>query len=149
MEVILQEKINNLGNLGDLVKVKAGYGRNFLIPGGKAVPATKDNKAKFEARRAELEQHAAEHLATAQARADKLVDLTVTIPVKAGEEGKMYGSLGTTDIATAISAAGVAVKKSEVRLPHGAIRLLGEYDIMLQLHSDVNATVKVVIVPGA
>lgn len=150
MEVILQEKIRNLGNLGDKVKVAPGYGRNFLIPQGKAVPASDENIAVFEAHRAELEKAAAEHLQKAQSRAATLANLTVTIPAKAGDEGKLFGSLGTRDLATAISAASkLTIEKSEVLLPNGVLRQVGEYEITLQLHSDVSSVVKVVVVPEA
>ena len=148
MEVILLEKIANLGNLGDKVAVKAGYARNFLLPFGKATPATADNVAAFEARRAELEKIAAEKKAEAEARAAKLADLTFTIAANAGEEGKLFGSIGTRDIADAVTAAGVAIEKSEVRLPDGALRTVGEFDIDVQLHTDVDATVKLVVVAG-
>ena len=148
MEVILLEKIATLGNLGDNVAVKAGYARNFLLPFGKATPATADNVAAFEARRAELEKIAAEKKAEAEARAAKLADLTVTIAANAGEEGKLFGSIGTRDIADAVTAAGVAIEKSEVRLPDGALRTVGEFDIDVQLHTDVDATVKLVVVAG-
>jgi len=147
MEVILLEKVRNLGALGETVKVRSGYGRNYLIPNGLAVMATKDNIAKFEARRAELEAKAAENLAKAQARAEKLAALgSVTIGANAGEEGKMFGSVGTPDIAEAITAAGVEVNRSEVKMPEGAIRMLGEYDIDVQLHSDVVQTIKLQVV---
>ncbi|RRJ82302.1 50S ribosomal protein L9 [Aestuariirhabdus litorea] len=145
MEVILLERISNLGNLGDKVNVKSGYGRNFLIPFGKAVPATASNVAEFEARRAELEKIAAEKRAAAEARAEKLSGLEVTIEAKAGDEGKLFGSIGTRDLADAITAAGVEVDKSEVRLPEGVLRQVGEFEIDLQLHSDVTATVKVIV----
>lgn len=148
MEVILLEKIANLGNLGDKVAVKAGYARNFLLPFGKATPATAANVEAFEARRAELEKNAAERKAEADARAAKLADLTVTITANAGEEGKLFGSIGTRDIADAVTAAGVEVEKSEVRLPEGPLRNVGEYDIVLHLHTDVEATVKLVVVAG-
>lgn len=147
MNVILLERIANLGSLGDTVKVKAGYGRNFLIPQGKAVPATTDNVAKFEARRAELEKVAAEKLGTAEARKDALANVTITIQQKAGEEGKLFGSVGTHDIADAITAAGVAVEKREIRLPEGAIRQIGEHKIEVELHSDVVTEVTVNIEP--
>ncbi len=146
MQIILLEKIRRLGELGDTVKVKSGYGRNFLIPQGKAVSATEANKKFFEQRRAELEKKQAEVLAAAQARAEKLAALTVTIASKSGDEGKLFGSVGTRDIADAISKAGVAVEKSEVRLPNGALRMCGEYDISIALHSEVAGTVKVAIV---
>ncbi len=146
MEVILLEKVGKLGSLGDKVAVKAGYGRNFLIPTGKAVPANNANIAEFEARRAELEKAAAEKLAASQARADQLNEKVVTIVSKAGDEGKLFGSIGVRDIADAITAAGVDVAKSEVRLPEGSLRTVGEFDITVQLHSEVKATVKLVIV---
>jgi len=149
MNVILLERVQNLGNLGDQVNVKAGYGRNFLIPQGKAVSATKDNVAKFEARRAELEKAAAEKLAAAEARKVTLDALEVTITQQAGDEGKLFGSVGTHDIADAITAAGVEVSRAEVRLPEGSLRQVGEYEIDLDLHSDVTATVKVNVVAEA
>ena len=146
MEVILLEKIGKLGSLGDKVKVKAGYGRNYLIPTGKAVPATASNVAKFEERRAELEKAAAEALAAAQARAEALNGLSVTIASKAGDEGKLFGSIGTRDIAEALTAAGQEVCKSEVRLPEGALRHIGEFEVAVQLHSEVMTSVTVVVV---
>lgn len=150
MEIILLDKIANLGGLGDTVTVKSGFARNFLFPQGKAVPATKANVEKFEARRAELEAKIAEQLAAAQARADKVAELgEVTIAAPAGDEGKLFGSVGTQDIADAITAAGVEVAKVEVKLPTGTLRETGEYDIDLQLHSDVMATAKVVIIAQA
>jgi len=127
MEVILLEKIENLGVMGDKVNVKPGYGRNYLIPKGKAAPATEANIAAFEARRAELEKAAAESLAAAEARRDRLAELNITITAKAGDEGKLFGSIGTADIADAISAAGVDVERHEVRLPEGAFRQVGEF----------------------
>jgi large subunit ribosomal protein L9 len=145
MQVILLEKVGKLGDLGDQVNVKAGYGRNFLIPLGKAVPASTGNVADFETRRAELEAAAAEKVAAAQARADKLAGVVVTIESNAGEEGKLFGSIGTRDVADAISATGNEVAKSEVKMPEGVIRELGEYDISVQLHSDVTTVVKVVV----
>lgn len=145
MDIILLEKVVNLGVLGDKVRVKSGYGRNYLMPFGKAVPATKANIADFEARRAELEKLEAEHKAAAEARAASLADLKITITAVAGDEGKLFGSVGTRDIAEAISATGVEVAKSEVRLPYGAIRQVGEYDIDLQVHSDVTVTIKLVV----
>lgn len=146
MDVILLEKTRNLGDLGDKVSVKAGYGRNFLIPQGKAVPATKANLEAFEQRRAELEKKAADELALAQGRVDKLKELKVTIASKAGEEGKLFGSIGTADLAQAMTDAGVEVKKSEVHLPEGTIRNIGEYEIAVQVHSDLSATVSVTVV---
>ena len=145
MEVILLEKIANLGGLGDKVTIKAGYGRNYLIPSGKAVAATQQKIAEFEARRAELEKAAAEKLAAAQARATAISKLQVVITHKAGDEGRLFGSVGTHNIADAITAAGVAVEKAEVRLPHGAIRHLGEFPIDIQLHSDVVVTLPITI----
>lgn len=150
MNVILLEKVGKLGDLGDQVSVKAGYGRNFLIPFGKAVPATKDNVASFEARRAELEAAAAEKLAQAQARAEKITALeAVTIEANAGDEGKLFGSIGTQDIADAITAAGADVAKSEVRLPLGAIREVGNFDVDIQLHGDVTATINISVTAQA
>ena len=147
MDVILLEKVGGLGNLGDKVKVAGGYGRNFLLPYGKAVSATAENVARFEARRAELEKAAAERKAAAEARAAKLADLVVTIKANCGDEGKLFGSIGTRDIAEAITAAGQAVNKSEVRLPNGVLRTTGEFEIDVQLHSDVTQTVTVSVVP--
>ena len=146
MEIILLEKIDNLGELGDRVSVRPGYARNYLIPQQKAKFATPENIAEFEARRAELEEAAVETLAAAQARCEQLDGLEVTITAKAGSEGKLFGSVGTADIAQAVLAAGAEVEKREVRLPAGPIRQSGEYDIELHLHTDVNATIKVVIV---
>lgn len=145
MEVILLEKVTNLGNLGDRVKVKAGYGRNYLIPGGKATPATEEQIKLFEERRAALEAAAAEALAAAQARAESLADMVVTIRSRAGEEGKLFGSVGTADIAEAVTAAGVEIQRSEVRLPEGSLRQTGEYAVELHLHTDVNAEIQVLI----
>lgn len=147
MQVILLDKIANLGGLGDLVTVAPGYARNYLFPKGLAVMATKENIARFEARRAELEAKVAATLAAAQTRADKVAALgTVEISSKAGDEGKLFGSIGTRDIADAVTAVGVDVAKSEVRLPEGVLRNTGEYEISLQLHSEVFATVKVNVV---
>jgi large subunit ribosomal protein L9 len=146
MDVILLEKVKNLGSLGARVSVKPGYGRNFLIPKGKAVPATEANIAAFDARRAELERQEAEVLAAAQSRAAQLAEIAVVIAAKSGDEGKLFGSVGTRDIAEAITASGVSVDKSEVRLPNGAIRNTGEYTVTLHLHSDVNAEVSVTVV---
>jgi len=145
MEIILLEKIENLGAMGDKVNVKPGYGRNYLIPKGKAAPATAENIAEFETRRAELEKASAETLQAAEARRDQLEGKQITIVAKAGEEGKLFGSIGTADIASSISESGVTIERNEVRLPEGAFRLLGEYDVELHLHADVNVTVKLVI----
>ncbi|GAC13660.1 50S ribosomal protein L9 [Aliiglaciecola lipolytica] len=150
MEIILLDKIANLGGLGDTVTVKSGYARNFLFPQKKAVPATKANVEKFEAQRAELEANIAAALATAEARAAKIAELgEVTIAAPAGDEGKLFGSIGTRDIAEAITAAGVEIAKSEVKLPTGTLRETGEFEIDLQLHSDVMTTVKLVIIQEA
>ena len=146
MDVILLEKVENLGNIGDRVKVRSGYGRNFLLPRGKATLATPANVAVFEARRAELEKKEAEELAAARARAAGASKLTLRLAAKAGTEGKLFGSLGTADIAEACTAAGVPVKRSEVRLPDGPIRTLGEHSIELHLHSDVNAVINITVV---
>ena len=146
MDVILLEKVQNLGNLGDRVKVRSGYGRNYLIPKGKAVFATPTNIQKFEERRSELEAKAAQDLSNAEARAKAFENLTVTIARKAGDEGKLFGSVGTSDIADAVTSAGVALTKQEVRLPTGAIRQIGDYDIELHLHTDIDVSVKVSIV---
>lgn len=147
MEIILLEKVQNLGNLGQKVKVKPGYGRNFLIPTGKAIPATEANIAEFEKRRAELEAAAAEKLAAAQSRTEKLEGLDITIARKASDEGKLFGSVSNADIADAITAAGVEVSKAEVRMPHGAIRSTGEFQISLHFHTDVDASLTVNVVP--
>lgn len=146
MEVILLDKVGKLGAIGDKVTVKSGYGRNYLLPQGKAVAATAKNVADFEARRAELEANAATKIAEAQARAAKLAELTVTIAANAGDEGRLFGSVGTRDIAEAVSAAGVEITKSEVRLPQGALREIGQYDIDIQLHAEVIQAVKLVVV---
>jgi large subunit ribosomal protein L9 len=143
MEVILLEKIENLGGIGDKVKVKSGYGRNYLIPQGKATLATPEHLAEFEARRAELEAKAADDLASAQARAGKFEGLTLVVKSKAGTEGKLFGSIGTIDIAAAATAAGVEVARSEVRLPEGPIRVVGEHTVEFHLHTDVSVEVPV------
>jgi large subunit ribosomal protein L9 len=148
MEVILLETITNLGDLGDKVSVKPGYGRNFLIPQGKAVPATADNVAQFEERRAELERAAAEAVAAARARAEAIAALEIiTIGANAGEEGKLFGSIGTRDIASAVSAAGCEIDKAEVKLPDGALRELGDYTVAVQLHAEVMTEVNIAVVP--
>ncbi|GAB2920212.1 50S ribosomal protein L9 [Rheinheimera gaetbuli] len=150
MQIILLDKVANLGGLGDNVAVKSGYARNFLFPQGKAVPATKANIEKFEARRAELEAKLAADLTAANDRAAKLAALgEVTIASKAGDEGKLFGSVGTRDIADAITEAGVKVSKAEVKLPTGTLRETGEFDIDVQLHAEVTATVKVVVIAEA
>ena len=142
MEVILLERVANLGNLGDRVKVRSGYGRNFLVPSKKAVPANAANIADFEARRAELEKTAAEVLATAQSRAEAIAAVgTITIKANAGEEGKLFGSIGTAEIADAITSRGVEVSKREVKLPNGPIRQVGDHEIEIELMSGVVASV--------
>ncbi len=146
MEVILLDKVGKLGNIGDKVTVKAGFGRNFLLPQGKAVAATAKNVAEFEERRAGLEAAAAAKKAEAEARAAKLAELSVTIAANAGDEGRLFGSIGTRDIADAITAAGVEVTKSEVRLPEGALREVGEYEIDVQLHAEVTQVIKLIVV---
>ena len=147
MEIILLEKIHNLGELGEQVRVKPGYGRNYLIPKGKAVPATPDNISRFEARREELERMQKDALGKAGARAAALANVSVTIARKAGEEGKLYGSVGTQDIAEAVTAGGFELAKQEVRLPNGPFRMTGEYQVEVHLHADVTSHVKVVVVP--
>ncbi|HBM84486.1 MULTISPECIES: 50S ribosomal protein L9 [Haliea] len=147
MEVILLENIGNLGGLGDKVDVKAGYGRNYLVPQGKAVPATRSNIAEFETRRAELEAAAAAARSAAEQRAEAINALQpVTIGANAGEEGKLFGSVGTRDIAEAVTAAGCEVDKAEVRLPEGPLRELGEFEVDIQVHGDVTATVVIAVV---
>ena len=147
MEVILLEKVAKLGGLGDKVNVKSGFGRNFLIPYGKAVPATAANLADFESRRAELQAAADKALAEAQARAEGMAEFSVEIPANAGDEGKLFGSIGTRDIADAVTKAGHEVKKAEVLMPLGMIREVGDYPISLKLHSDVSVEIVVKVVP--
>jgi large subunit ribosomal protein L9 len=146
MDVILLQKVANLGNIGDRVKVKSGYGRNYLLPTSKATLATPDNIKKFEARRAELERAANEHLASAQTRAAAFKDFKLTITAKAGTEGKLFGSVGTTDIAEACSAQGHPLERSEVRLPAGPLRTVGEHTVALHLHTDIDVSLTVNIV---
>lgn len=146
MDVILLEKIDRLGTLGDIVKVKPGFARNFLLPTGKAKMATESNIKELEARRAELEARAAKMLAEAQVRKTALEGFAVSLTVKSGAEGKLFGSVGTHDIAEAATAAGQKVEKKEVRMPNGPIRLAGVYDVELHLHADVNATIKVTVI---
>jgi large subunit ribosomal protein L9 len=146
MELILLQKVANLGNIGDRVKVKSGYGRNFLLPKGKATLATAENVARFEARRAELERVANEELYRAQQRAAAIKDFKLNIIAKAGSEGKLFGSVGTADIAEAATAAGHAVARSEVRLPGGPLRAVGEHVVQLHLHADVEVELPVIIV---
>src|SRR5579859_6029669 len=138
MDIILLQKVANLGNIGDRVKVKSGFGRNYLLPQGKATVATPDNVRRFEERRAELEKAAHEHFTSAEQRAGQLKEFKLVIPAKAGTEGKLFGSIGTSDIAEAATRAGIAVQRSEVRLPNGALRTLGEHQITLHLHADID-----------
>jgi large subunit ribosomal protein L9 len=145
MEVILLEKVDNVGGIGDRVRVKSGYARNYLLPQGKATLATPANIAKFESRRAELEAKAAAELTAAQDRAKKLESVVLKIEVQAGAEGKLFGSVGTVDIAEAIAKHGVEVERSEVRLPDGPLRVVGEHQIELHLHTDVNVGLTVVV----
>lgn len=145
MEVILLEKVQNLGDLGDLVKVKPGYARNYLIPQGKATFATEESKAEFERRRQELEVAAAERLRQAQERADRMQDMAVEIARKASEEGKLFGSVSTVDIADAVAAKGVELEKSEIHLDEGSLKELGEHEIGVTLHPEVHLSIKVVV----
>jgi large subunit ribosomal protein L9 len=147
MEVILLKKVANLGNIGDKVKVKSGYGRNFLLPTGRATLATAGNVAKFEAQRTEFEAKAAADLTSAEQRAIALKDFRLTISAKAGSEGKLFGSIGTGDIAEALTRAGHPVERAEVRMPLGPIRVTGEQVLSLHLHTDVNVDITVVVVP--
>jgi large subunit ribosomal protein L9 len=146
MDVILLQKVANLGNIGDRVKVRSGYGRNFLLPGGKATLATPDNVKRFEARREELEKLAHEHLSSAEERAAAMKDFKLTITAKAGTEGKLFGSIGTSDIAEAATKAGFKVERSEVRMPNGPLRTVGEHSVGLHLHADIDVPLTVLIV---
>jgi large subunit ribosomal protein L9 len=146
MEVILLQKVANLGNIGDRVKVRSGYGRNFLLPEGKATLATPDNVARFEARRAELERLAREHLTSATDRAEALKEFKLTIRAKAGTEGKLFGSIGTADIAEASTREGFKVERSEVRLPSGPLRMVGEHTVSVHLHADIDVPLHITIV---
>jgi large subunit ribosomal protein L9 len=146
MQVILMEKVVNLGGLGDIVKVKDGYARNFLIPQGKAKRATEENKKVFEARRAELEKQQAEILAAAQGQAARLEGVTVTVARKAGVDGRLFGSVGNVDIADALKAQGIEIEKSMVRLPEGPFKAVGEHQVEVALHHDVVATITVSVV---
>ena len=147
MQVILLEKMKNLGELGDAVRVKPGYARNFLIPQGKAIPATPQNVAEFEARRAELERQEAEALAAAKARAEQIEGTVVTIARKTGEEGKLFGSVGTHDIVEAMAELGTEVRRQDIRLPGETLRQVGEYKVGVHLFADVEATIDLIIVP--
>ena len=146
MQVILLQKVANLGTIGDRVNVKSGYGRNYLLPSGKATLATPANVAHFEARRAELEKLARAELQSAEERAAALKDFKLTITAKAGTEGKLFGSIGTVDIAEAVSKAGFKLQRSEVRMPNGPLRMLGEHQVELHLHADVDVPLTVTIV---
>lgn len=146
MEVILLEKIGRLGQLGDVVNVKNGYARNYLIPQGKAKRANRENLAEFEVKRAELEKRQAELLAEAQAKQEKLEGATITIIQKAGVDGKLFGSVTNTDVFEAVVKSGVDIRRSDVRMPNGPIKVVGEYDIDVALHHDVIAGIKVVVV---
>ncbi len=147
MDLILLEKVQNLGDLGDLVKVKAGFGRNYLVPQGKAAPATKDNLAQFEVRRVELEAAAKGRLGQAEARKSSLTGVSVEITANASEEGNLYGSIGPREIATAVSALGHEITKSEVNMGEGPIRTVGEFEVVVQLHADIETLVKVIVNP--
>lgn len=147
MEIILMDKVANLGNLGDVVKVKQGYARNYLIPQGMAKRATKTNIAEFAQKKAELERIAGEKLAAAQARAAKLEGFVLQLAQKAGVDGRLFGSVGNVDIAEGLQAQGHEVSKSEVRLPEGPFKMIGEYEVTLALHTDVTVDIKVVVTP--
>lgn len=147
MELILLEKVQKLGDLGDKVKVKPGYGRNYLVPSGKAVPATKANIEQFEARRAELEKLALAKLSTAEERCGALEGFEITLAANAGEEGKLYGSIGPREIADAVSKQGIAIEKSEVIMGEGPIRYTGEHEVLIHLHADVETVIKVTVDP--
>jgi len=146
MEVILFENIDRLGGIGDLVNVKSGFARNFLLPQGKAKVATDENKAEIESRRAEFEKKAADALADATKRGEQIETLAISITAKSGTEGKLFGSIGNVDIATAIIEAGVEIEKRNVRLPDGPLRQAGEYEIVIHLHAEVNSVAKVTII---
>ena len=147
MELILLEKITNLGNLGDKVKVKPGYGRNYLVPAGKAIPATAKNIADFEARRAELEKAALEKLSTAEERCAALQGFEIVLTANTGEEGKLYGSIGPREIAEAVTERGISLEKSEVIMGEGPIRYTGEHNVLVHLHADVETEIKVIVNP--
>jgi large subunit ribosomal protein L9 len=147
MQIIMMEKVANLGELGDVVKVKDGFARNYLIPQGKAKRATPANLKEFETRRAEFEKKANEQLTGSQERANKLEGMKVEITQKAGVDGRLFGSVTNSDIAESVSKQGIAVKKAEVRMPTGPIKHIGEFPIVIQLHTDVLANITVVVVP--
>ena len=146
MDVILLQKVANLGNIGDRVKVKSGFGRNYLLPQGKATVATPGNVKRFEAQRAEFEKAAHEHLSSAEERATALKEFKLVIPSKAGTEGKLFGSIGTADIAEAATKAGIKIERSEVRMPNGALRTIGDHSVVLHLHADIDVPLAVTIV---
>lgn len=146
MDVILLKKVGHLGELGEKVSVRSGYGRNYLIPSGYAVLATEANLKAFEERRAQLEKEAAEGLAAAESRREKLEGLTVTVTRKAGDEGRLFGSVGTQDIAAAVQEMGIALQRQEVRLPEGPFRVAGEYEVVLHLHAEVDATIQLEVI---
>ena len=146
MDIILLQKVADLGNIGDRVKVRSGYGRNYLLPHGKATLATPDNVKRFEARRDELEKAAREHLTSATERAAALKDFKLTIVAKAGTEGKLFGSIGTSDVAEALTRQGFKVERSEVRMPNGPLRMVGDHTVGLHLHADIDVTLAVLIV---
>lgn len=146
MDVILLTKVANLGTIGDRVKVRSGYGRNFLLPSGKATLATPANVAKFEARRADIEKVAADQLSSAQARGEAMKEFKLQITAKAGNEGKLFGSIGTADIAETATAQGHKVARSEVRLPKGPIRMVGEHSVVIHMHTDVEVQLPVIVV---
>lgn len=145
MEMILLEKVKNLGDLGDTVNVKPGYGRNYLLPQGKALPATKDNLKVFEARKAELVKKSNDSLSAAKMRAAQWAGKTLTVKALAAEEGKLYGSVGSADIVRAAAAVGLEIKRSEVDMPNGPIHQTGSYTVTLRLHTEVEATVSIVV----
>lgn len=145
MNVILLQKVRNLGDLGDRVKVKAGFGRNFLLPQGMALPATEANIKVFETRRAELERNATDSLSAAQGRAQQLEGFKLTIKARAADEGKLYGSVGNFEVIEAFKAQGINVQKREITLPNGPIRQAGEHTILLQLHSDLEVPIRVIV----
>jgi large subunit ribosomal protein L9 len=149
MQVILMEKVANLGNLGDVVKVRDGFARNYLIPQGKAKRATPDNLKAFEARRAELEKAQSESLAKAQERAAKLEGLMVQITQKAGVDGRLFGSVGNYDIVEALERQGIEIERSQVRMPQGPLKQVGDYPVQVALHSDVVATITVSVLGEA
>ncbi|VAW73389.1 LSU ribosomal protein L9p [hydrothermal vent metagenome] len=145
MNIILLEKVENLGELGDQVNVKPGYGRNYLIPGGKAVPATKDNITQFDGRRAELEAKVKTQVGEAEKRRDAINALSISLTANAGDEGKLFGSVSNAEIANAICDKGVNVEKREIRMPQGPIRVVGEYEFEVHLYTGVDATIKVTV----